>query len=316
MKKVKIAVFGSLIYDSVCWGPRLPKKGETICGYRNGFFTGGKGANQAVQAAKLGAEVYMIGKIGADEPGRILKSTLEGYGVKTDYLIVGENENSGSCCIMVDDNGDNAIMIALNANTTIKKEEIDKALKILDDCDVLMFQLETNFDAIEYVLNYAKKTNCKIIFNSAPALECPEAFFEAADYVTPNETECERFTGIMPDFENKELTSKAMKAMLAKGAKNVVFTLGSHGSYFGNAQKEIYVPAYKIDDVDATAAGDSFNAAFAYMIAAGADEETAMKFANAAGAVTAMSSGAQPSLGTMDKVKAFLEQRNINIDIL
>ena len=120
----------------------------------------------------------------------------------------------------------------------------------------------------------------------------------------------------MPDFENKELTSKAMKAMLAKGAKNVVFTLGSHGSYFGNAQKEIYVPAYKIDAVDATAAGDSFNAAFAYMIAAGADEETAMKFANAAGAVTAMSSGAQPSLGTMDKVKAFLEQRNINIDIL
>lgn len=316
MKKVKIAVFGSLIYDSVCWGPRLPKKGETICGYRNGFFTGGKGANQAVQAAKLGAEVYMIGKVGGDQPGKILKQTLEGYGVKTDYLIVDENENTGSCCIMVDDNGDNAIMIAQNANITIKKEEIEDALKVIDECDVLMFQLETNFDAIEYVLDYAKKTGCKIVFNSAPALECPAYFFECADYATPNETECERYTGIMPDFDDKETTHKAMEEMLKKGAKNVVFTLGSHGSYFGNADKEVYVPAYKIDAVDATAAGDSFNAAFAYMIAAGADEQTAMQFANAAGAVTAMSSGAQPSLGTMEQVKAFLEERGVKLDIL
>ncbi len=316
MKKVKIAVFGSLIYDCVCYGPRLPKKGETVCGYRNAFSTGGKGANQAVQAAKLGAEVYMIGKLGGDQSGKILKETLEGYGVNTDYIVIGENENSGSCCIHVDENGDNAIMIAQNANITIKKEEIADALKVLDDCDVLMFQLETNFDAIEYVLDYAKNTNCKIIFNSAPALDCPAYFFECADYATPNETECERYTGIMPDFEDKESTRKAKDAMLAKGAKNVVFTMGSHGSYFGNKEQEAYVPAYKIKAVDATAAGDSFNAAFAYMIAAGADEETAMKFANAAGAVTAMSSGAQPSLGTMEQVKAFLAERGVHFDIL
>lgn len=316
MKKVKIAVFGSLIYDSMCWGPRLPKKGETICGYRNGFYTGGKGANQAVQAAKLGAEVYMIGKIGDDEPGKIIRKTIEGYGVNTDYLITGKGENSGCCVIMVDDNGDNAIMIAQNANITITKEEIDNALHVIDDCDVLMFQLETNFDAIEYVLDYAKDKKCKIIFNSAPALECPEKFFKASDYVTPNETECERYTGIMPDFEDREKTHEAMKAMMEKGAKNVVFTLGSHGSYFGNSEREEFVPAYKIKAVDATAAGDSFNAAFAFMIASGADEKTAMQFANAAGAVTAMGSGAQPSLGTLEKVKSFLEERNVHFDIL
>jgi len=311
MSKIRIAVLGSLIYDCTLWGPRLPKKGETIAGYRNGFATGGKGANQAVQAAKLGAEVYMIGKVGADNPGRILLDSLAGYGVNTDYVKVTENEGTGTCAIMVDDNGDNLIMTALQANMSITPEEIEEAISHLGEFDVFLTQLETSMESIDYALKAAKKEDVKVILNPAPALKIPDEFFKGCDYVTPNETETERFTGWLPSFDDREATKKAADALLSRGAKNAVFTLGSQGSYCTDGKNELYVPSYKINAVDSTAAGDAFNAAFVCKIAAGADPETAMKYANAAGAIAASRSGAQPSLGNSAELDAFLAERGV-----
>ena len=311
MSKVKIAVLGSLIYDCTLWGPRLPKKGETVAGYRNGFAPGGKGANQAVQAAKLGADVYMIGKVGADASGEILLKSLKDNGVHTDFITVTENEGTGTCAIMVDDNGDNAIMTALQANMTITADEIREAVSRLGEFDVFLTQLETSMESIDYALREAKKAGIKVVLNSAPALDVPDEFFRGCDYVTPNETEAERYTGFLPAYDDKVSTKKAADVLLAKGAKNVAFTLGSQGSYFTDGTKEIYMPSYKITAVDPTAAGDAYNAAFVCKIAAGADVETAMKYANAAGAIAASKAGAQPSLGTKEEMEAFLAARGI-----
>lgn len=311
MSKVKIAVLGSLIYDCTLWGPRLPKKGETVAGYRNGFAPGGKGANQAVQAAKLGADVYMIGKVGADTSGEILLKSLRDNGVHTEFITVSENEGTGTCAIMVDDNGDNAIMTALQANMTIKPEEIREAVARLGEFDVFLTQLETSMESIDYALSAAKKAGIRTILNPAPALEVPDAFFLGTDYVTPNETETERYTGFLPAYDDKVNTKKAADALLARGAKNVAFTLGSQGSYYTDGTKEVYMPSYKITAVDPTAAGDAYNAAFVCKIAAGADVETAMKYANAAGAIAASRAGAQPSLGTKEDVESFLAERGV-----
>lgn len=311
MSKVKIAVLGSLIYDCTLWGPRLPKKGETVAGYRNGFAPGGKGANQAVQAAKLGADVYMIGKVGADSSGEILLKSLQDNGVHTDFITVTENEGTGTCAIMVDDNGDNAIMTALQANMTITPAEIQEAVSRLGEFDVFLTQLETSLDSIDYALREAKKAGIRVVLNSAPAIDIPDEFFRGVDYVTPNETEAERYTGFLPAFDDKVNTKKAADALLARGAKNVAFTLGSQGSYFTDGTKEVYMPSYKITAVDPTAAGDAYNAAFVCKIAEGADVETAMKFANAAGAIAASKAGAQPSLGTKAELDAFLAERGI-----
>ena len=180
MKKVKIAVLGSLIYDCVLWGPRLPRKGETITGFRSGFFTGGKGANQAVQAARLGAEVYMIGKLGKDVPGDALMTSLKQNGVHTDFIKIDENERTGTCAIMVDENGDNMIMTAPAANLTIRAEEIEAALSKLGEFDLLLTQLETNIESVEYTLAAAKRIGTPIILNLAPQRKFQTALLMAS----------------------------------------------------------------------------------------------------------------------------------------
>ena len=309
MKKVKIAVLGSLIYDCVLWGPRLPRKGETITGFRSGFFTGGKGANQAVQAARLGAEVYMIGKLGKDVAGDTLMASLARDGVHTDFIQIDENERTGTCAIMVDENGDNMIMTAPAANLAISAEEIETAISKLGGFDLLLTQLETNIESVECALAAARRIGTPIILNPAPAKKIPDSFFDGVAFATPNETETEAYTGIMPSFDNKEETGEAAARLLAKGVKNVVFTLGSAGAFYTDGKREIYAPSYKIKAVDATAAGDAFNAALAVKIAGGSGIDEAMSYANAAGAVAASRAGAQPSLGTAAELEEFLKGR-------
>lgn len=307
MKNVRIAVLGSLIYDCVVWGPKLPRKGESITGLRSGFFTGGKGANQAVQAARLGSEVYMIGKLGRDIPGDTLLASLERSGVHTDFIKIDENEGTGSCAIMVDSNGDNMIMTALGANHTIRAGEIEAAIARLGEFDLLLLQLETSIESVEYALAAAKRIGIPIILNPAPAAEIPDSFFNGVTFVTPNETETEAYTGITPSFENREETVEAAARLLVKGVKNVVFTLGSAGSFYTDGQRKIFAPAYPIKAVDATAAGDAFNAALACKIAGGAGIDEALSYANAAGAFAASRPGAQPSLGTAAEIEEFLK---------
>jgi ribokinase len=306
MSRPKIVVLGSMIYDCVTWGEKLPRLGETVFGYRNGFFTGGKGANQAVQAAKLGAEVYLIGRVGNDTAGDTLIKAIGNSGVNTDYVTIDDKSSTGTCCIHVASSGDNAIMVVPQANLNVCKEDIDKALPVIKDCDIFLSQLEVNLDAVVYALEKAYNLGVTVILNPAPAQKIPDSAFKYVDYATPNETETEFFTGIMPDASDIESCRRAAEALKEKGAKNVIFTLGAKGAYFNGEGKSFIAPPYKIKAVDVTAAGDAFNAGFVTMLGEGKTIEEAMDFANATGACAASKAGAQISFGDRNEIEKFM----------
>ncbi|GAI13561.1 unnamed protein product, partial [marine sediment metagenome] len=158
-------VLGSIVYDCVTWGDRLPRKGETVIGYRNGFFTGGKGANQAVQAARMGAEVSMIGRVGNDYFGKILISALKKEGINTKYIYMDNNLPTGTCCIHIDKNGSNAIMVAPQANLAISIGQINRAMNEYSDFDIFLTQLEVNIESTIHALKLARNMKSIVVFN-------------------------------------------------------------------------------------------------------------------------------------------------------
>jgi ribokinase len=304
-------VLGSLLYDCVVWGPQFPQKGETIIGTRSGFFTGGKGANQAVQAAKLGAEVFMIGAVGNDAIGKILLSTLSDFDVNVSHVKVHPTLATGSDCIHVDANGDNKIMIAPLANLGIEKSDIEKAFPVIESADIFITQLETNLDAVEYGLRAAQKYKIRTILNPAPATSIVPGFFSLADFITPNETETRFFTGILPVFDNLDTCKSAAHKFKELGAKNIIITLGEKGAYYELEDSQYgLIPAFPVKAIDSTAAGDSFNAAAAVALAQGEPFTDALRFGCAAGAITVTRIGAQVSMGTRLEVADFLKMKN------
>jgi ribokinase len=310
-KKPKIAVIGSLIFDFVASADRLPRKGETIMGKSFGMFTGGKGANQAVQAARLGAEVYMVGRVGNDFLGDKILSNLQNDGVSTDYIIKDKTATTAACCIHVDGNGDNAIIISQDANLTCTHKDIDNAKKVILSADIVICQLEISIPAIIYAIEMVKKNHIPLILNPAPAVRIPDDLFSGIDFITPNETEAEFFSGIgqKEDFSGK-WEEESSNRILDSGAKNVIITLGKRGAYFANRESKKIIKGFEIKAVDATAAGDAFNGALAIAISEGKSVEEAIIFANGAGALAASKFGAQSSLCTRKELDAFLLSRN------
>ncbi len=309
-KKSRIVVLGDVLYDCFVWADRLPKMGETVTGYNNGFFTGGKGANQAVQAAKLGAEVYFIGKVGTDEIGTTLLNALEGYGVNVDYVTRDKEVPTGTCCIHVDSKGNNAIIVAPMANSRVKTEEIEKARELIESADVFITQLQLNEDAIEFALETAYNAGVTTVFNPAPAREVPEEFYAWSTYLTPNETEAEFFTQCcLSDMPEEDWYKAISTKFIDLGAKNLIVTLGCKGALYSNKDSQFIVPAFTVDAIDSTGAGDAFNAAFALKISQGASIKEAISFGNAAGSLTTTRRGAQPAMPTLDEINSFLSSR-------
>ncbi len=306
-KKVRIVVLGSILYDCVVWADRLPKKGETVVGYKNGFFCGGKGANQAVQAAKLGAEVYMISKVGRDNEGQILLNNLKENGVNTDFIKIEDNCRTDTCCIHVDKNGDNAIMIATDAGKHIQPEDVLCAEEIFKTADVFLTQLEVNPETVEFALKLAKKLDKVTILNPAPPRDISVELFKYADYITPNETESEFFSDIENDKDVSTWCDEVGKKLLSLGSKAMVITLGKKGAYFTDGTICSILPTFDVTPTDTTAAGDAFNAAFAVKIGEGASIDEALKYANAAGSLAASKEGAQSSLATREEIEALVK---------
>jgi ribokinase len=308
VKKIKIVVLGSLLYDCVVWADRLPRKGETVIGERSGFFIGGKGANQAVQAAKLGAHVYMIGCVGNDEIGDRVLDSIQSSGVDITFVRRDSDIPTGTCCIHVNKEGDNGIIIAPHANLANRIEDIDKAQDVIRDADIFLTQLEINSDVVGYGLKLARDYHIPTVLNPAPACHVDDWFFEFADYVTPNETETEFYTHINMDIFSQSACADAAHRLQARGASNVVLTLGKNGCYFSGQGRSIWQPAFSVEAVDATAAGDAFNAALAYCIASKKPISAALNYANAAGALAASKQGAQSSLATLEEIRCFLSK--------
>lgn len=295
---LKILVIGSINMDYVCTVDELPKKGETLLS--NGFVDsgGGKGANQAVAARRLGAEVAMIGAVGKDVSGDKLIDSLRKEGINVDY-IKRVDIPTGNAIVTVDKNGDNTIVVYSGANFQVDEELINSCEAVIEENDFIILQLEIPMNTVLYSAKLAKKHGKKVVLNPAPAKELPKEIYEYIDYITPNETELARITGI----DDVKLASKEL---INRGAKNVVVTLGEKGSYY-LGDGELEVESFKIEAVDTTAAGDSFNGALAVALGEGKSIEEALKYANAVGALTTTKIGAQVSLPYKEEVKEFLK---------
>ena len=312
-RRVRIVVVGSIVFDCVATADRLPRKGETVLGRTFGMFSGGKGANQAVQAARLGAEVYMIGRVGDDPLADQVLKSLQASMVDTRYVKRDPSVCTGACCIHVDAVGDNAIIIVPEANMACAPEDVDAARDVLASADILLCQLEIALPTVAHTLDLAEKIGLRAILNPAPAQPVPDGLFAKAMVLTPNETEAEFFSGLpLPsptptDRGNIDWELKASQRLRQMGASTVVITLGQRGALLVVGDGAQRIPAYRVSAVDVTAAGDAFNGALAVALAEGQEMEQAVAYANAAGALAASRAGAQPSLAGRHEVEDFLK---------
>ena len=293
-----IFVLGSINMDLVIKTHYMPVAGETMHG--NGFMTnpGGKGANQAVAVSKLGGNAYMVGAVGK-EFGNELISTLNEYGVKTDYVVTKANQSSGIAVIIVE-NGENRIILDSGANSKVDSVLVDKALTNAKNGDYLICQLEIPEETVEYAMKKAKERGMVTIFNPAPAKKVSENTLNSCDYFIVNQTETELFTGIYPRDESSSLL--AGEKLKQKGIKNVIITLGAKGSCAVADEKYIKIDGQKVKVVDTTAAGDTYVGALATKLAEGEDLEKAMIFASKASALTVTKAGAQQSIPYLHEI--------------
>ncbi|UCZ52848.1 ribokinase [Bacillus shivajii] len=296
-----ILVIGSLNVDLVSKVPHLPKVGETILSTDFHQSYGGKGANQAVAAANLGANVSMIGKVGTDENGKGLINSLVQAGVSTYGL--KQDGTTGMAFINVDGKGDNQIVIVPGANDQLIISDIDEMKSLIEQSDYILIQLEIPLDVVEYSINLAVDMGKEVILNPAPMQEVPNEILRNLYALIPNETELQALTG-KPVATIQEI-AVAAKHLQAKGVGRIIVTMGSRGSYLINDDEERLIPAYQVNAVDATAAGDAYIAAFAVGKTKGLSDREAAEFANKTSAIVVTRKGAQTALPTLEEVEQF-----------
>ena len=302
----KVTVVGSFMYDLVATAPRRPKTGETLIGDSFGMFLGGKGANQAIAASRAGASVTMVGRLGNDLFGDQFLEKFSEEGIKTNFVIQDTENGTGVGMPLIDASGDNSIVIIPQANMALTVENIDKAESVIADSDVLVLQCEVPMEANKRAAEIANKNDTLVILNPAPARKIPDTLLSLVDIITPNESEAEILTD-MPT----ETNSQAMEAahhLLSKGVETVILTLGSRGSLLLTEKMEKRIPAYLVDVIDTTAAGDAFCGALAAILSNGSIIEEAIKIANAAGALAVTKLGAEPSLPTKKDIDQLINR--------
>jgi ribokinase len=294
-------VIGSLNMDLIVRTPRIPAPGETILGYTFSTAPGGKGANQAVAAAKLGAPVKMLGRIGADDFGKALRAQLHSVGVDSQFVIEDAEAATGVALISVDDAGQNSIIVAPGANGRITRHDFDTARQAIQEARVVVAQSEIPLDIVAYGLRLAHDAGALTILNPAPAQVLPHELFGILDVIIPNETEASQLTDIpITDFESATNAAKALQGM---GVPHVVVTLGEKGALWLDENGKVHPIAPLTIQA---AAGDAFIGALAASLAREQDWITSLQIASAAGALAATKLGAQPSLPTRAEVEEFL----------
>ncbi len=298
----KITVIGSLNMDLVICTPRMPVMGETIIG--SGFMTvpGGKGANQAVAAARLGGNVSMIGCVGGDIFGSRLIENLKDNNVDTANVAVIEECATGIAVILVKD-GDNCIVIDQGANYKLMPETLEQLEEIIKDSFMVVVQLEIPIPTVYKAIEIARRHGIKVLLNPAPACQLDDSMLSQVDILVPNESECELITGI--SIKSVEDGKVAVKYLMDKGVPQVVVTLGSRGVLYNSGKDIVHKPALDVKAVDTTAAGDSFCGALAVAFSEGRGIDEAISFANLVGALTVQKKGAQSSLPTREEAEIF-----------
>lgn len=314
--KAKILVVGSFVMDLIVSTSRVPNEGETVIdGLSFKTASGGKGANQAVQAAKLGAEVTFVGKVGDDNFGREMISSVKASGVNTSYVLVDKEVSSGVGNIILEtkpgQKTKNRIIVVPGANMTITPDDIAFLKENIKEYDMVILQLEIPMEINELVTSYAFDAGVPVMLNSAPSAPLSPELLKKLTFISPNEHEASDLTGVAITKKDGvldlETVKKAASELMKMGVKNVIITLGSNGAAFMNSETFIHEPCIDIVEVvDPTAAGDSFVGAFCTAVASGKTYDEALNYANYTATVTVSRMGAQPSLPDFKEVEELI----------
>ena len=296
----RIVVIGSTNTDMVVKAARIPAPGETILGGRFLMNPGGKGANQAVAAARLGGDVTFVAKVGDDLFGREAKALFAKEGIRTEYVFTDPSEPSGVALIMVDAKGENCISVASGANGTLTPEDIKAARDEIEQAELVLMQLETPLETVLCAALLAVGKGVPVVLNPAPACVLPAELYECLEIITPNESEAELLTGVKVTDEAS--AEAAARALCDKGVLQVVITMGAKGAYVFDGEEGVMVPAVKVDAVDTTAAGDVFNGALAVALTEEVPLAEAVRFAAKAASVSVTRMGAQASAPYRDEI--------------
>lgn len=286
--------------DLVVQTQKLPLDGETIIGSTFNRFTGGKGANQAVAAAKLGGDVAMIGKLGEDDFGKEHIEALKTYNVNHQFVLFDSEESTGVGSIQIDKNGMNRIIVVPGSNLKLSEQDIEGLESVIIDSDIIVLQLEIPMETVYKSIELAHRHGKEIILNPAPAQPIDMDYIDKIDYFVPNETEASLLSNV--EVTSLESAEKAADVLLGQGYKNVIITLGENGVIFKNKDKLEYIEAHTVKAIDSTAAGDSFVGSLAYGLSVDMNINQTLNLAVAASALTVTKLGAHPSLPKHEEV--------------
>lgn len=307
-----VVVFGSINMDLVVRTPRLPAPGESLPGHE--FFTapGGKGANQAVAAARLNVPTRLVARVGGDSFGPQLRQNLSNAGVDIAAVMTDTGISSGVALITVDDTAQNAIVFVPGANGRVDQSDVERLEPVLSGAKVLLLQLEVPLEASLAAARLARRQGLTVILDPAPARELPPEFYQIVDIITPNEVEAGQLAGF--PVKTAQEANRAAHILLERGVKTAVIKLGAQGVAYASQTEsgqiaEAFTPAFKVAAVDTVAAGDAFNGGLAVALVEGKPLPLAVQWGAAAGALSATKPGAQPSLPSRAEFEAFLKER-------
>ncbi|MBX7256079.1 MAG: ribokinase [Candidatus Hydrogenedentes bacterium] len=301
-----VLVVGGVNIDLVTRVTRCPKPGETVIGRSFETIPGGKGANQAVTAARLGAKTWLGGCVGADSFGELQRNSLSAEGIDLTYLKTHDTDPTGTAIIFVAEEGENVIVVVPAANFGLLPADIEAMAGLFTKLDAVVMQLESRMETVEATLKAARKASVLSVLDAGPAQKVPQQILELADIVSPNETEAEAITGLKAN--TLEEARKCAGRLIETGAREVVLKLGAKGALYMSIDEWFHVPAFEVNAIDTVAAGDAFTAALAVAWRK-MHRRDAIRFANAAGALATLTPGAQPSMPTLAAVEAFLRER-------
>lgn len=305
-----ITVVGSYVVDLMCRTPHMPSSGETVLGGPFKIGPGGKGGNQAVAAARLGANVSMVTKVGKDDLGEKAIQNFQNENIDTQFVTIDEKESTGAALIAVDDQGENMIVVALGACGKLSKNDVLQAESKIMNADIVLVQLETSIEAVLTSVKKSKEHNKPIILNPAPYQNVPSAIIENVTYITPNETEASLLSGVKVVDTSSAL--KAAKVIYNMGVKKVLITMGKAGCYLYTGDDDgKLIPGYEVEAIDTTGAGDAFNGGLAYALSTGRELKEAITYANAVAALSVTKVGTSPAMPSKEEVNLFLEQREM-----
>ena len=305
MKKRKIIVIGSSNTDMIVSVDHLPRPGETILGGEFHTSPGGKGANQAVSAARAGGAVTFVARLGKDSWGDLALAGFITDRIDVMHVVRDDSGPSGAALIFVSKKGQNCIAVAGGANNRLSGLDVEKAAPAIAAADFMVLQLETPLATVEAAISIAVEKGIPVILNPAPGQSLPNSILKHVSILTPNESEAELLTGIR--ISGLKAAARAAELLLRRGVRTVIITLGAQGAWVSTHEMQGHVPGFTVKAVDATAAGDTFNGALAVALAEGKPLLQAVRFGHAAAALSVMKKGAQLSIPRREEIEAFLQ---------